>query len=93
MLHAVIQARFREGPGYAKVRSGEYELFMNVDSSKPVTASTFPSLIPGTKVTMYMILGQYAGSERCPRVGCRSDTFERHKEGGSIWYASGEWLH
>ncbi|KAE9365757.1 hypothetical protein N431DRAFT_472352 [Stipitochalara longipes BDJ] len=92
MLHAVIQARFREGPGHAKVRSGEYEIFMNVDSSNPVTASTFSGLIPGMKVTMYMILGQYAGSERCPRIGCQSDTFERHKEGGSICIQCRTWF-
>lgn len=68
------------------LRSEEYEIFMNVDSSKPMTASTLTGLILGMKVTMYIVLGQYTGSERCPCSGCRSGNFERHVEGGYIWY-------
>lgn len=40
-------------------------------------------------ITMAIIIGQYAGSRRCPRQGCSSNAFsDTDLEGvaGTIWY-------
>jgi len=73
MLEAIIQVRFKRSPGHAKVRSGEYELFMGGKGS-PTGTETFISL-PGSVIVMTLVVGQYAGSTRCPRVGCKSKNF------------------
>jgi hypothetical protein len=73
-LEAIIQAQFKTGPGQAKVRSGEYELFTGMTSLIPLKSQNFHPM-PGMVITMTFIVGQYIGSERCPRVGCRSLSF------------------
>jgi hypothetical protein len=86
-FEAIIQAQFKNGPGNAKVRSGEYELFMGMTSVTPLKSKDFRPL-PGTKVTMTFIVGQYIGSERCPRLGCSSRSFRTDDQvkHGRIWY-------
>lgn len=86
-FEAIIQAQFKNGPGKAKVRSGEYELFMGMTSITPLKSKDFRPL-PGMRITMTFIVGQYIGSERCPRLGCSSRSFraDSHVEKGRIWY-------
>ncbi|CZR53521.1 uncharacterized protein PAC_03400 [Phialocephala subalpina] len=79
-LEAVIQAQFKTGPGQEKVLSGEYELWSSGQSIVELRQST-PSLIPGMIITMTFIIGQYAGSERCPQLGCQSRLFAKDAKG------------
>ncbi|KAF8863037.1 hypothetical protein BDZ45DRAFT_147381 [Acephala macrosclerotiorum] len=60
----IIQTQFRAGWGGAKVRSGEFELYEN-GSPCFISSETFDRLLPGSTVTMFIIIGQYAGSARC----------------------------
>jgi hypothetical protein len=86
-FEAIIRAQFRNGPGETKVRSGEYELFMGITNITPLKSRDFRPL-PGTKITMTCIVGQYIGSERCPRLGCSSRSFRIDDQVtyGRIWY-------
>lgn len=90
MLEAVIVAKFKEGPGQEKVHSGDFELFNSFDSSQVINASTVDStgLIPGMRVTMAMVVGQYeaiATNTRCARTGCKSQRFRIAEQGGQVW--------
>ncbi|KAF2835247.1 hypothetical protein M501DRAFT_942486 [Patellaria atrata CBS 101060] len=87
-LRAVLVEQFRNGPGYEKVLAGEFELFNSMDSTQDISGhEDSETLIPGMRITMAIIIGQYdwRGSNRCPRPGCKSTTFEPHKGGGSSW--------
>nr|WDW19289.1 hypothetical protein [Penicillium meliponae] len=73
ILNAIITAQFSKGPGSKKVSAGEYELFEHSGNLMlPVDATTCPRLRPGMHITMAIIIGQYPGSQRCPRLGCSS---------------------
>lgn len=76
-MDAIIQAQFARGIGSKKVRSGEYELYESVNPDTPMLSSSFSSLVPGSSITMAIVLGQYVGSTRCPRPACGS-----HKSNG-----------
>ncbi|TVY17790.1 Protein VTS1 [Lachnellula arida] len=83
-VEAVIQAQFKHGPGHTKVRSGEYELYYgSFGDLNPIKTTSFCP-IPGMKVTMSFIIGQYSGSERCPRLGCTSRSFQKHGAGARV---------
>ncbi|CAM6004114.1 unnamed protein product [Sphagnum balticum] len=88
VVDAIIQAQFARGFGSAKVRAREYELYDSSDGVKPVSMETCQGLIPGTTITMAMIIGQYKGSEKCPRIGCGS-----HKVGASGLLAGNKEYH
>lgn len=66
----MIRAQFSRGPGHKKVHSGEYELFSGVAGETRILPTEF-MLIPGTSIKMAMVVGQYSGSSRCARFGCR----------------------
>jgi hypothetical protein len=85
-FEAIIQAQFKHGPGQSKVRSGEYELFSGLNDIKPIKSQSYCP-IPGMSITMAFIIGQYAGSERCPRPGCKSRSFLTPVYGlrGMLW--------
>ncbi|PMD29355.1 hypothetical protein L207DRAFT_445554 [Hyaloscypha variabilis F] len=89
-LEAIIHAQFKKGPGYDKVRSNEYELYTGTDTMvvdvAPIKFSLFCPF-PGMSIKMAFIIGQYAGSERCPRVGCLSKSFSKVGRGqrGRLW--------
>lgn len=72
MLHAVIRAKFSVGPGSDKVHSGEYEVFDTRNDAFMLKDSDLPVLLPGMSIKMTIVIGQYAGSNRCPRYGCLS---------------------
>ncbi|KAH8654461.1 hypothetical protein BGZ60DRAFT_154674 [Tricladium varicosporioides] len=83
-FEAIIQTQFKNGPGQSKVRSGEYELFTGMTSLTP--ENFYP--IPGMKITMAFIVGQYIGSERCPRISCKSQSYIKAltvEREGRIW--------
>jgi len=91
MLEAVIFAKFRKGPGSEKVLSGDFELFSSYDASHIVNATTIQStgLIPGMRISMAIVVGQYAtieGSTRCARTACKSRSFQDAEQGGKTWY-------
>lgn len=70
-VEAIIHVQFRKGPGSAKVKSGEYELFDGKIPSRPLLPNEF-ELLPGMKIVMAIVVGQYqqSGWYRCPRIGC-----------------------
>jgi hypothetical protein len=83
-------AKFKKGPGREKVHSGDYELFNSFDSSQVINASTVEStgLIPGMRVTMAIVIGQYGAktpNTRCVRTGCKSQRFRIAEQGGQVW--------
>ncbi|KAN0096621.1 hypothetical protein V8E51_015426 [Hyaloscypha variabilis] len=79
-FEAIIQVQFKNGPGKAKVQSGEYELLMGTNSITPMRKIRDFYPLPGTTITMTIILGQYIGTERCPRLGCSSRLFRRGRD-------------
>jgi len=89
MLEAVILAKFRRGPGREKVNSGDFELFNSHDSSQIIDAAALEStgLIPGMRITMAIVIGQYATTEttKCARAGCKSKRFQVAEQGGKVW--------
>ncbi|KAE9376260.1 hypothetical protein N431DRAFT_400365 [Stipitochalara longipes BDJ] len=74
-VEAIIQAHFKKGPGSVKVRSGDYELF-DQRTGLSIKESNFFMLVPGSYITMSIILGRYRGlglaPESCTRAVCRS---------------------
>ena len=78
-LEAIILDQFRTGPGHDKVFAGEYELFDSNDPTLVLTSDT--PLRPALSVTMSIVVGRYDHSphESCPKPGCRSRQFSRHK--------------
>jgi len=89
MIEAIIQAKFKQGPGCAKVRSGDYELF-DPRSGYSISGSNFFGLIPGSYITMTVIIGRYRDRdlmpERCTRTGCRSSRLKMTTLGIATWY-------
>jgi hypothetical protein len=87
MLEAVIQAKFKEGLGRSKVRSGEWELYDALGNCGPsLIKPAFFVPVPGMHIIMTFIVGQYAGSERCPRLGCSSRDIVASKiDSGRKW--------
>jgi hypothetical protein len=87
MLEAVLGAHFKNGqPGYKKFESGEYEL-VQTNTNILIQPTTYLPR-PGMKITMTFIVGQYAGSERCPRSGCTSRSFTQTGTLGWRWYVA-----
>ncbi|KAH7312841.1 hypothetical protein BKA65DRAFT_516763 [Rhexocercosporidium sp. MPI-PUGE-AT-0058] len=76
-VEAVIHAQFKRGPGNQKVRSREYELYDGTFADIAIIKEQNFCPIPGMSIVMAFILGQYAGSEYCPRLGCKSKSFKR----------------
>jgi hypothetical protein len=89
MIEAIIQAKFKNGPGCRKVRSGDYELF-DPRTECSVSGSHFFGLVPGSYITMTIIIGRYRGKdlipERCTRAGCRSSRIKMTHLGIATWY-------
>ena len=81
-------AQFDNGPGYKKICAGEYELFNTLDSSQIISRAESEALTPGLSITMAIIVGQYhyGNFNRCPRPGCKSDSFTSNESGGKTWY-------
>ena len=73
----MIQAQFKRGPGHTKVRSREYELYDGTFADIALIKEQSFCPIPGMSIIMAFIIGQYAGSEHCPRLGCKSQSFKR----------------
>jgi hypothetical protein len=55
--------------------SGEYELFSEKNSLAFCRGRKEFPVIPRMAIIMAFIVGQYPGSERCPRLGCKSRLF------------------
>ena len=86
-MEAVIQAQFKRGPGHQKVRSREYELYDGTFADVAIIKEQNFCPIPGMSIIMAFVLGQYAESEHCPRLGCKSKSFKRQGISieGRVW--------
>lgn len=86
-VEAIMLDQFRDGIGYQKVSTGNYELFNSLDSSQIVTLSEDECLTPGLAITMAMIVFQFgfAISKRCPKRDCRSSKVAPNDAGGMTW--------
>lgn len=71
-LQAIIQVQFRRGPGSAKVKSGEYELFDALNYGAYLLP--WMGLRPGMRVKMAIVIGRYecykGNPRRCPKTRC-----------------------
>lgn len=89
MIEGIIQAKFKKGPGCTKVRSGDYELF-DPRSGYSISGSNFFGLVPGSYITMTIIIDRYRGRdlipERCNRTACRSSRIKMTNLGIATWY-------
>lgn len=88
-VEALIQAQFKKGPGRVKVRSGDYELF-DQRTGQTISKSAFYGLIPGSSITMCIIVGRYLGEglvpQGCTRLGCRSSRIQMITTETTTWY-------
>lgn len=93
IIEAIIYAQFNNRPGRRKVFAGEFELFENFHTKMlPINSANCPHPRPGMCITMAIIIGQYYGSRRCPRLGCPSTEVslsdaDRKGLTGTIWYS------
>ena len=87
MLDAMIRYQFREGPGSDKVKSEEYDFYNSRDMTRPISSDSSERLVPGIHLIMAFIIGLYEPRNliRCPRPGCASKDFTRHRNGGKDW--------
>lgn len=89
MIEAVILAKFKKGPGRIKVHSGDYELF-DRRTGRSVSESNFVGLIPGSNISMAMIIGRYRVDglvpDGCTRMGCRSSQIRVINPETTTWY-------
>ncbi|KAF8846426.1 hypothetical protein BDZ45DRAFT_609009 [Acephala macrosclerotiorum] len=83
-VYAVIQAQFSSGPGSMKVRSGEFELLEFVNGQPSTFNIRQAPIRPGMSIIMAIIIGQYAGSTRCPRAWCKSPLI-KSSQSGDFW--------
>jgi hypothetical protein len=84
-LGALIKHRFKTGPGCLDVALGNYEYFKTKNSSDVLSMET--RLIPGTKITMAIIVIQLALADKiCPMPGCGSNQTSIYPGGGRTWY-------
>lgn len=84
LLDAIIKHRFREGPGSVDVRLGNYEFFKSDDCSQVLSVGA--RLIPGTRITMAIFVGNQAYDDgRCPVWRCGSWLTAKAQGGGRIW--------
>jgi hypothetical protein len=86
-LDAIILDQFSKGPGSDKVKSGEYLLHDGRDSSQAIRPSDFGTFVPGMRITMALMVGQYGERtfKKCPRVGCLSSRIQKLPNGGMAW--------
>ncbi|KAH7077365.1 hypothetical protein FB567DRAFT_608462, partial [Paraphoma chrysanthemicola] len=83
LLDSIIQTRFKQGAGSREVRSGRYELCKSKKRSETVTAAS--RLLPGTAITMAIIVDTSINESMCPMPHCRSTEASICPGGGFIW--------
>jgi hypothetical protein len=85
LLDGIIRLRFKTGPGAQEVTGGNYEIFETKNSRNVINATT--QLLPGTRVTMAIIVGTVAVSDdACPIPNCGSTRTLPRSDGGRTWY-------
>ena len=93
MLEAAICARFNSGPGRLRVERGEYEIFESSDSKKIVSKARWPTLVPGKRITMAIVLGTHRFNKaQCPIRDCRSSVIMDAPHGGKICPCCNVWF-
>lgn len=83
LLEAVIRQRFKDGPGSWEVRAGNYEYFQTTNSNRVFSDST--RLLPGSSITMAIIVTSPALDEVCPMPRCESIQTTKCSGGGRTW--------
>ncbi|KAJ8116256.1 hypothetical protein OPT61_g2286 [Boeremia exigua] len=95
LLQAVIEHKFREGPGAKHVSVGNYELCKSNRRSDVITSTS--RLLPGMAITMAILLTASKAKTKmdthCPMPRCPSTKATRCTEGGGwvcslcgVWY-------
>jgi hypothetical protein len=88
LLNVIIQHRFRNGPGAAEVKAGNYELFSAKNSKDIFSENT--RILPGSSITMAILLFQRESEvhtdEICPMPRCSSNKITSAPGGGRSWY-------
>lgn len=82
-LEGLIQIRFRQGPGALEVSEGSYELLKSSKRSENITATS--RLLPGTAITMAIIIDADTSGRACPMPRCQSLQASICPGGGFTW--------
>jgi hypothetical protein len=86
-LEAIIQRRFRTGPGRIQVRNGNFELFNSKNRKQIISSSDALGLRPGMNLTMAIVLKELptVGDDVCPMPHCGSVATSTVLGGGRTW--------
>lgn len=85
LLDAVVQHRFKTGPGSLEIQAGNYEYFKTKDSNDVLSRTS--RLLPGTAITMAIIVTHSALTTKIyPMPRCRSLQTVESPGGGRTWY-------
>lgn len=87
-LEAIINHKFKEGPGAFQVRDGDYEIFNSRNRKYVVTSTDKIDLLPGMHLTMAVVLerlGFEQSSDKCPIQMCNSQATIDASGGGRTW--------
>lgn len=84
-LQAIIRSYFKDTPSGARVMNDEYEIFYTSNRRRRLSSNNFTGFIPGTSITMSIVLARTRYGTQCPRPRCGSNILTASPAGGSIW--------
>ena len=84
-LEAMLRHRFREGPGFREVSTGEFEILEGRNRTKVPSETTL--LRPGSSLTMAIIISRslWRWKNMCQMPNCRSKLLKDTARGGQEW--------
>lgn len=86
-LEAIIQRKFRLGPGNAHIRMGNFKLYNSKNRKHLLPCSEEFSLRPGMNITMAVVLEELTiKGNVCPIPRCKSEDTTPDIGGGRTWY-------
>lgn len=83
LLEEIIKHKFRTGPASLEVKTGNYELFKTKNNKEVIEADR--RILPGTCITMAIIVITPRGIEDCPTPLCSSDRTLPAPSGVRLW--------
>lgn len=85
-LEAIVQRRFRKGPGQRQVTAGDYEFYNARNTKQVISSDSGIGLLPGMNVTMAIYINRSASKDDyCPMPRCGSSDTSSVPGGGRTW--------
>lgn len=87
-LEAIIQRRFKIGPGHTQVQSGSFQLLNSSNRAQIISASRTLALRPGMSLTMAILLRELPNTgsgSMCPMPRCMAGSTTAVRGGGRTW--------